>query len=84
MVCLYVNVKFQVKPLITGTSSSQTKNSFSSKMLAWTLPRCVPSLESLAQIKFKNQAKFGKGSYSNTIVQQSKQKFGLTLTCTCS
>ena len=52
MVRQYVNVQFQVKPLSTGTSSSRTKYDFS-KMLAWTPPRCVPSLESLAQVKFK-------------------------------
>ena len=28
MVCLYVNVQFQVKPLITGTSSRQTKKNY--------------------------------------------------------
>ena len=54
MVRLNVNVQFQVKPLSTGASSSRTKFFFS-KMLVWTPSRCVPSLESLAQVLVKHQ-----------------------------
>ena len=46
---IYLNVQFQVEPLITGISSSQTKFVLS-KMLVWTPTRCVPSLESVAQV----------------------------------
>ena len=49
MVWLYVNVQFQVKPLIIGASLSQTKKKFS-KNVCMDPPRCVPSLESLAQV----------------------------------
>ena len=49
MVRLYVNVQFQVKPLSTGTSSSQTKKSFL-KNTSMAPPRCVPSLESIARV----------------------------------
>ena len=36
MIRLYVNVQFQVKPLSTGTSSSQTKKKFPQKCLYGT------------------------------------------------
>ena len=54
MVRLYVNVQFQVKPLSTGTRSSRTqqfflKNAFMDPQGFYGPPRCVPSLESLAQ-----------------------------------
>ena len=49
MIRLYVNVQFQVKPLITGTSLSRTKKN-SPKMFGWTTPTCVQSLESLALV----------------------------------
>ena len=55
MVRLYVNVQFQVKPLSTGTSSSQTKKFFLQKMLERTLSKCVPSFKSLAQVKVKKE-----------------------------
>ncbi len=50
MVRLYLNVQFQVKPLSTGTSSSQTKKKKTQKMFGWTTPTCVQSLESVAQV----------------------------------
>ena len=50
MVRQYVNVQFQVKPLSTGTSSSQTKKNFL-KNTSMCPPRCVPSLESIARKK---------------------------------
>ena len=49
MVRLCVNIQFQVKPLSTGTRLSQTKIIFF-KNACVDPPRCVPSLESLAQV----------------------------------
>ena len=52
MVQLYVNDQCQVKPLSTGRSSSRT---IFLKILVWTPPRCVPSLESIAQLYVKKE-----------------------------
>ena len=74
MVRLYVNVQFQVKPLSTGTSSSQTKKKFPKKY-QYGSPQGVCqvwSLQHKSQLNIKFQV---KPLSTGTSSSQTKKKF---------